>query len=309
MRINSVHKIRRKMSFLLVFLCYALSFSQDIDDGNEIKFQNLFFDGLTNKAIKNYDTSIEKLLECNQIIPNQKAVFFEISKNYLYKHKLAEAIIYGEKALHLDPENIWILEHLVRCYRSDGNYKEAIFLQEKIAKRFPKKQDKLVFLHIDNKDPKSALRIINNMEKAKICSSYLKKVKKSLEKTEKRETPKVKQSEDGDFEKRYNQDKSYKNLITLLKHLEKSKKYEALLRYADEGLSLFPAQPKVYLMNAQANTYQKKYKNAIKSLNNGIDFIFDNKIKTAFYKQYIKIYKILGDKKNSLKYKTKLKEL
>ena len=87
--------------------------AKEIAEENNIKFQEYFFKSLSEKSIKNYQLAIENLEECNTISPNNKTIYFELSKNYLLLNKTSEATQYINKALLLEPTNTWILLHLV----------------------------------------------------------------------------------------------------------------------------------------------------------------------------------------------------
>ena len=81
-------KFLKRSLFSLLFLLISLkSYTQDslsvaIDftEEKELKFQQFFFTALSQKSIGNYQKAIENLESCNQILPNNKSVFFEFSK-------------------------------------------------------------------------------------------------------------------------------------------------------------------------------------------------------------------------------------
>jgi predicted Zn-dependent protease len=110
-----------------------------------------------------------------------------------------------------------------------------------------------------------------------------------------------------DLETLFEKDKSFKTLTDLLNQLDKENSTR-LLSYSEKGMSLFPAQPIVYLMNGKALNKNKEFKKAIESLENGIDFVIDDKsLENRFYNELIKAYKALGDSKNVNKYQKKRK--
>lgn len=306
---------RLVLSFYFV-LCTSYFFAQDsiVPQGNitektNLEFQEHFFKAITEKAINNYQNAINSLDECNQLIPNNKAVLFEFSKNYSALKKYPEAIEYAKNALTKDSENIWILEHLVKTYKKNYNFKEAIKVQEKIALKHPKRKMHLVFLHLQNNDKDKAKRILNELEKAKMLNYRLRQIKANLEKvnkpkvvTKKEEKPVVAKN----LKELFKNDKSYQSLQKLLTDLD-TKNDTDLLEYSEQGMALFPAQPFVYLMNGKALNKQKKHKKAIESLKNGIDFVIDNPtIEAKFFTELIKAYKGIGDTKNAKKYQKKL---
>lgn len=303
--------------FVFILLPFTLK-AQDsivpqsnVSEKTNLDFQEHFFKALTEKAIKNYQNAINSLDECNQLIPNNKAVLFELSKNYLALKKYPEAIEYGNEALVKDSENIWILEHLVKVNRKSYNFKKAIELQEKIAIKHPKKKQQLVFLHLQNSDRESAKKVLNELAEAKMLNHRLRRLQKSLNasnssaKTTKKNTKTVIVA--SNLKEVFEKNKSYKSLQNLLTDLD-TKNSPDLLKYSEKGMSLFPAQPFVYLMNGKALNKQKKHKKAVESLQNGIDFVIDNpKMENSFFTELVNAYNGLGDTKNAKKYKKKLK--
>ena len=76
---------------------------------------------------------------------------------------------------------------------------------------------------------------------------------------------------------------------------------------SSEGLSLFPAQPFVYYSNGLALNAKKRYKEALESLENALDYILDEnkQLQQQIFRQMAISYQGLGDVKNANKYKNK----
>ncbi|AUC16713.1 hypothetical protein BTO06_16860 [Tenacibaculum sp. SZ-18] len=301
---------------LLIFFISQFSFAQDsivldasVSEKKMLKFEEFFFEAITEKAINNYQKAIDYLEECNTILPNNKAVLFELSKNYYYLNKTPEALIYGEEALSQEKDNLWILEHIVAIHKKNRNFPDAIKTQKIIAKKFPKKKRALVFLHLQNNDRQSAIRLLDELAEAKMLDSRLRAIKRSMfpmAKTRKLEAI-TQNTKKENLKTLFKKNKSFQVLTKLLDSLDKEND-ASLLIYSEQGLSLFPAQPIVYLMNGKALNKNKQFKKAVESLQNGIDFVIDDKALTnRFYNELIKAYQGLGDSKNVNKYQKKRK--
>lgn len=306
-KIQVILKIKTSIVFVLIlWSCPIFSQEKDINETNNLKFQEHFFDAITQKSINNYHNAINHLEDCNQLFPNNKAVLFELSKNYLKLNKTTQAVEYVNEALLLEPNNIWLLEHLVKVYKRERNYIKAITVQEQIAKKHPKKRKEIVYLHLLNRDEDAAKKTLEELAKAKLLNSRLRRIREKLT-TPKKATPILNANTiKGSLEEEYLKNKSFVNLKKLLKEQEK-KDSGALLKYSNEGMSLFPAQPMVYLMHGKALNLNKEYKKAVKSLQNGIDFVIDdNSLEKRFYTQLLIAYKGLGDNKNITKYQKKI---
>ena len=279
--------------------------AKDLTEEKELKFQQFFFKALSQKSIGNYQKAIENLENCNQILPNDLTVFYEFSKNYLELNNTLLAKEYINRAIEKDAKNIWMQKHLVKVFVKERSFSEAIKIQQKVVALNLKERDYLAKLYLQNRDYKNALYIMNALEKDNSLSSNLKRIKESLEKSKK---PIAKRQEViQDVFKRFETDKSY---AVLKQILEASKEESAkLLKYSGEGISLFPAQPFVYLMNGKALNANKDYKKALESLKNGIDFVIEDAMEADFYSEMATSFKGLGNTSEEKKYREKSKKL
>ncbi|MEZ7916914.1 MAG: hypothetical protein QMB95_06415 [Polaribacter sp.] len=297
---------------LLFFLISLKSYTQDslyvaadFAEEKELKFQQFFFNALSQKSIGNYQKAIENLESCNQILPNNKSVFFEFSKNYLYLNNTLLAKEYINRAIIQDSKNIWMQKHLVKVFEKENNFFEAIKIQQKIIVLNPKENKNLVLLYLKNKDYKKALSFIKTLEEDNLLSSDLKKIKERLEKTNYSETQKVKVLKD--IYKRFETEKTYPILKQIL--LETKEKPRLLLKYSKEGIALFPAQPFVYLINGSTLNVNREFKKALEILQNGIDFVIEDAMEALFYKEMALAYKGLNNKVEEKRYMEKFRKL
>ena len=306
-------KFLKRSLFSLLFLLISLkSYTQDslsvaIDftEEKELKFQQFFFTALSQKSIGNYQKAIENLESCNQILPNNKSVFFEFSKNYLYLNNTLLAKEYINRAIIQDSKNIWMQKHLVKVFEKENNFFEAIKIQQKIIVLNPKENKNLVLLYLKNRYFKKALSFMKTLEKDNLLSSDLKKTKERLEKTNYSEIQKVKVSRD--IYKRFETEKTY----TLLKQILLATKDNSvlLLKYSKEGIALFPAQPFVYLINGSTLNVNREFKKALEILQNGIDFVIEDAMEVLFYKEMALAYKGLNNKVEERRYMEKFRKL
>ena len=309
-----------KKSIYLVLIGFlwtsSVVFSQDsipiVSNVNEqklLKFQQHFFKALAQKAIENYQIAIESLELCNEIQPNEVSVLFELSKNYFHLHQYIEAIAYAKQAVQLDKENNWILEHLVKVYRITRNFDEAIKIQEQLVKKSPKWNEQLVYLYVQNGNVQKAKELLQKMESNQTLNSNLRRFKKRFSNhSHIKKSVKIKKTLDGlisDFE-------TNKNFETLRKifALTSVNDNKLLLKYSTMGVALFPAQAIVYLMYAKALNKEQRFSKALEQLQNGIDFVIDNKeLEARFYEELAASYDGLGNEKEAIKNKKKALEL
>ena len=322
MNLNKYLKVTRKERLKLDFkkTCFSMfilfvsffSYSQDsipaaadFTEEKELKFQQFFFRALSEKSIGNNQKAIENLESCNQILINNNAVFYEFSKNYLALENTLLAKEYIKRAIEKEVGNIWMQKHLVKVLVAERNFKGAIEVQQKVVALNSKERDYLARLYLQNRDYKNALSLMNVLEKEHSLSLNLKRIKNNLEniKPSKSAPRKV----ETDVYKQFETDKSYAVLAEILK--DAKGKPTQLLKYSAEGISLFPAQPLVYLINGRVLNTNKNYKKALVILKNGIDFVIEDAMEADFYKEMALSYKGLGNKIDEKKYTEKYNKL
>lgn len=313
-RIKRATYVKCALFSLFFFLLSLNSYTQDsipeakdLTEEKELKFQQFFFKALSEKSIGNYQKAIENLENCNQILSNDASVFFEFSKNYLQLNKRLLAKEYINRALIKEPQNIWMLKHLVKVYIKGRDFDEAIPIQQKVVAINKKERELLVRLYLQNREYKKAVSLMNLMEKENALSPGLKRLKNSLEKRKGKAVVEEKTEDSIPLIIQFKSDKSYGILKQILEQNKENP--DVLLKYSEEGINLFPAQPFVYLMNAKALNYQKKYKKALVSLNNGIDFVIEDEMEVNYYLEMAKSFKGLGNTKEENKFIEKAKKL
>ncbi len=318
--------IFKKYTYLLVLLCTTLlSFSQDDDsmtllkdaDDNLIKFENHYFEALKYKAIGNYTRAITELEKCQQLFSDNTAVAFELSKNNLLVNKLEEARLYIEKAMQQDANNIWLFEHAKKIYLKQFNYSKATAVQQKIVTINPKKKEDLILIYLQANKYKEADKLIKELEDSHQVSSRISRYKTVIANHFKRKSkieieevkPTTNQTLD-ELKRTFDNDKQFSVLKNILEQELANANFENLLLYSNKGLDLFPAQPFIYLTNAKALIWKKKYTEAIDVLNNGIDFVIDDiSLETDFYKQLISCYQATNNTEQVQKYEKKVTKL
>lgn len=318
---NKKNTRERQFNFFklaLFYLCIILSspnvFTQDsipekedLTEEAELKFQQFFFKAISEKSIGNYQKAIENLENCNQLLSNDVAVFFEFSKNYLLLKNTLLAKEYINRALEKDADNIWMLKHLVKVCKQENNLTDAILTQEQIVKNHPKEREVLVGLYLYNRQYEEAIALMNILEKENALSSRYKKLKANLNNRKESQVNSKQKTDVVSLIDQYNNNKSYKILEQIIKTVKENP--TEVLKYSEEGITLFPAQPFVYLSKAKVLNYQKNYKNALTTLNNGIDFVINEEMEVLFYNEMAKAYRGLGNVDKENKYKQKANKL
>jgi tetratricopeptide (TPR) repeat protein len=318
LQVYSDNKKYAEMLFFLFFIWLILGnskvFSQDsipdkkdLTEEKSLQFQEFFFKALSEKSIENYQKAIENLESCNQIIENQVAVFFEFSKNYDALNNTALAKEYIQRALQKEPENSWMLKHLVAICQRESNFSEAIKTQQKIAIINPKERENLVRLYFMNNQLKEALALVSILEKESVLSSEFVSLKNRLDNSK---VPDVKEIKLDDLEGLKGQFENNKSYQILEKILQKSDdNIDDLLKFSKEGMTLFPEQSFVYLQYGKALISKNQFQKALNSLKNGLDFVIETSMEKEFYIEMAKAFKGLGNSIEEKKYEQKATNL
>ena len=307
---------RIALAVCLVFLCNSLSISaqdsttvEDLKEEKELKFQQYFFKALSEKSIKNYEKAIQSLEICNETLPGEISVLFEFSKNYLLLNKLYDAKLYIRKALEKEPQNIWMLSHLVTIYERERDYQLAVEAQRKLVQLNPKENIHLARLLYQSGDYEASLSIMKELENKGQLSRYLKTLMKNLES---RKSNKVKK-ESSDLQSMICAFEEGDLSFSLLKQiLDKAIKEGVSIfhQYSVKAMDLFPAQPYVYLMQGKSLQMQEKFQQAISTLENGIDFVIDNpNLEAEFCDNLANAYDRISNANKALEYRNKAKKL
>jgi tetratricopeptide (TPR) repeat protein len=283
-----------------------------------INFQTFFFEALQQKAIGNYDKAVYALEACNNIEKNNIAVLFELSKNYDLLIKYTEAEYYVLKGLENDPMNLYMLRHLKDIKTKQNDYPGAIKVQQKIISLEPEEEADLVILYIKSGEIESATKLLKKLDDLNKLPEGLQALKESLLQESDGPTEELSEPIIVDNPKRkvdllkeeYTLNKDYTTLKMLLEQQWKTKQYLELLKHSEDGISLFPAQPFLYLMNGRALNSLRKNSEALSVMEEGLDYIIeDDQLKSAFYEEMSLSYKASGNNKMATEYYNRAMEL
>ena len=296
----------------------VVSSEEMLVEQQSINFQTFFFESLQQKSIGNYDKAVYALEACNNIEKGNIAVLFELSKNYALLIKYTEAEYYILRGLEKDPENLYMLRHLKEIKTKQNDYLGAIKIQNRIISLKPEEEADLVILYIKAGEIESATELLKKLDELNKLPKGLESLKESLVQDVNGPTDQAPEPILEELPKRkvdllkdeYNLNKDYASLKLLLERQLKTKQYLDLLKDSEEGLSLFPAQPFLYLMNGKALNSLRKYKEALQTLEEGLDYIIDdNSLKADLFEEISLSHKALGDNKSASEFYNQAEEL
>lgn len=167
-----------KYNFSIYFVIIGLIFNSQIsyaqidtiqkptdDLGNvEDQFQDYFFEALKQQGIENYQRAIDALLKCKKL-DDKAVVYYELGKNYNKLKNFGAAEDALKRAVSKERDNEWFLDELYDVYNQQGDTKRAIKTVQQLVKYHPDYRQDLASLYITSKDYKSALSLLDELDK------------------------------------------------------------------------------------------------------------------------------------------------
>lgn len=128
------------------------------------KFQEAYYESLTQKGIENYDKAIISLEKCLEIQPDNAVIYHELGRNYFFLKDFLHAETAFAKAAQLDTNNKWYLIGLYDVYYETKNYNQALLVVQKIVPFDKTYKEDLVSLYMYTRQFDKALVLINELD-------------------------------------------------------------------------------------------------------------------------------------------------
>lgn len=266
------------------------------------EFQEKFFEGLKQKGIQNYDRSINFLLECKGLQPDNLAVAHELARVYLLNKDYQQSKIYAMEAVSADPENFWYLNTLMATLNAQGN--RIAVIQEALPMDNIMLQENLAKIYYNQEKYKEALKVLEPLKKSKSLLVLEQNSKEALAQNQKNVksvsfSTTVVNSDRSDLE-------SYKSRIRGLLMMPSGN--SLLLQVSEEALENYPAQPYFYYANGYANNKKGDYREAIDILETALDYMVgDISLANKIYTELSMAYNAISNPSKANMYLRKVK--
>jgi tetratricopeptide (TPR) repeat protein len=159
---------------LLAFLLPICSIAQNTIGGikasvpeEEVKRQSQFLAAERERLLNHHDKALELYKKFTYDHPSVDAGWYGLARVYVAKNDLPNALQAIGKAAAMSPENRWYAILQADLYEKLGRLPEAIGVYEALVKRFaevPEFYEQLSYLHLQNEDPKKALKVLEKWE-------------------------------------------------------------------------------------------------------------------------------------------------
>lgn len=159
-----------KKIVIILMLISVQSYGQKqktTENKKNLNYQTVFFEGIRQKSLENYEEAIQKFTKCIDLKPKSAVAFYQLA---LINRKIKNIEVAKEnakKATKLEPKNKWYRENYAEILFENENFTESIIEYKKLIKEAPKNQeyyfmaaDMYVFL----KKYYEAIKVFNQLE-------------------------------------------------------------------------------------------------------------------------------------------------
>lgn len=280
-----------------------------------LDFEQSFMEAIQQRAIENYNKALEALNICEKIYPQNVAMLYEKAKNYFSLEQYQEALQYCERIASVEPQNIWNQKLKREIYIKLRNYSEALVIQKTLYQEDPFEAQDLLQIYFLMQDKENGLNILRQVDKNAIYVENLKFYRNYFDPETKVEIDSQSDSDaifpvQSEVKTDDIQKVDFPTQLQTLQQLQKEKNFIILLKQSSDVLDLNPTQPLVYWYKGLSQNALKKYQDAINTLENGLDFVFDdNELLLKLYEELIIAHTGMGNTAKANQYKQLVQKL
>jgi tetratricopeptide (TPR) repeat protein len=156
--------------FLLLLCVMGASplLGQDKISESEVQVQKAFIEGKKQYLLGNLDKALEIYEELWRDHADISSLAFEIARLYVEKEELSKGLEYAQKAISLEPTNLWFLKFQADAFEKMGQNGDAAQIYEQIAAITPDEEevyDKWAFLLTKGGRIDEAIEVYDQAEK------------------------------------------------------------------------------------------------------------------------------------------------
>lgn len=285
------------------------------EEKNFLDFKQSFMEAIQQRAIENYQKALESLHACEKIYPQNVAMLYEKAKNYFSLEQYQEALQFCERISNIEPQNIWNQKLKKEIFIKLRNYPEALVIQKKLYEEDPHEVQNLLQIYYLLQDKENGLMILKEVDKNAIYVENIKFYRNFFDPETKEEVDSQTDSDailpvQSQIKSNEIQKVDFPAQLQVLQQLHKDKNFTSLLKQSSDVLDLNPTQPLVYWYKGLSQNALKKYQEAMATLENGLDFVFDDpELLTKLYEELIIAHTGMGNTPKANKYKQLVQKL
>ena len=143
----------------------------NLDKGDQdLLFNTIFFNGVKQKSLENYEESLKIFQRCIKMRPDKSESYYQASFLSLALGYFNEALSYSKKSVEISPENKWYLRNYIDVIIQIPDYKLASEQLLNLIKLEPNNEVnffQLADTYIYSKNYNKAIGVYNKLEKLK----------------------------------------------------------------------------------------------------------------------------------------------
>lgn len=269
-------------------------------------FQEKFFEALKQKGIENYDKAANLFLDCKQINADNKVVDFELAKVYQQTKQLELAQQYALSAVNSQPTNFWYTRTLVEILNLKNSGISQV--EDQIPNSNIEFKQNLASIYYEMQNFNAAIEVVNTLKNSAFKEELNSKIKLGLEQREEN-------SQSFSFSNTYTRVENTNNEAASIDHykvritgLIRTNNFLILDTVAQEALDSYPAQPYFYYAKGFALNKKKRYREAISTLEESLDYMLDDiKLANKIYQELADAYKSINNVAKANQYLRKVR--
>lgn len=159
---------------LFIFLLVSFAtFAQPVKEGNNLsekqlrKFNELFFMAEKEKNLGNPLDAQVIYLQLYKLDPFNATVCYELAQIYGAQSEKEKAVFYAQRAVELNPNNIWFKRLAATIYREFNFTEKEVAAFKELVELEPDNPDyryELALAHLNNDDSKNAIKALDKLE-------------------------------------------------------------------------------------------------------------------------------------------------
>ncbi len=170
--------MKNTLSSTLIFLSILLSnflSAQNTIGGKivtvpeeEVNRQSEFLTAESERLLGHYDKAMPLYEKFTMDYPDNDAAWYGLARTYTQQKELPKAIDAIQKAIKIDPKNVWYQIYFADLMEQTGRIRDAVQIYETLTKNNPNVPEffqKMAHLQVLSGDPKNALKSLEKVEK------------------------------------------------------------------------------------------------------------------------------------------------
>jgi tetratricopeptide (TPR) repeat protein len=265
------------------------------------EFQELFFEGLKQKGIQNYDKAINAFLSCIDLAPDTDVITYELAKTYLLDKQYISAEQYAIASVNAKPENYWYADTMIKIL--EAQKKSIAMVKEYLPWDNNDLKTNVANVYYEQGNFLASKNVLKEVKSNEMLAYLESKINDSIAKSNDSKNIVSTTVDQGNTE-----NSDLENYKTTIDNFIVSDSIMELLEISQEALDNFPSQPYFYYAYGVGLNRNKKWDDAIENLETALDYVLNNvALENKIYGELASVYTQMNDPEKANMYLSKMK--